>query len=109
MWPIPWQRWHLIPVVQPVEATEEELFAGACKIEVLLPSSACDGCGSVVDHVSLVEGAATQNYEFRAILFGPNVILGVKVLALVLCWRPCNSFSATIASWNNLLVVLYSL
>src|SRR5438105_1196424 len=83
MWPIPWQPWHLIPIMRPVEATEEELFAGAYKIEVLLPSGARDSGGSAADHTPAVEGAAVaQNYEFRAILFGPDVILGMKVLGL---------------------------
>ena len=82
--------------MRPVEATEEELFAGACKIEVLLPFGARDGGGSAADHTPAVEGAAVaRNCEFGAILFGPDVILGVKALALVLCQHPCNSFSPT--------------
>ena len=35
-------------------------------------------------------------------------VLGVKEL-INLCWRPYNSFSTNIASWNKWLTVVYSL
>ena len=59
-----------------MEATEEELFAGACKIEVLLPSGARDGGGGAADRMPPVEGAAAQNFEF-----GPSCVASMSSLA----------------------------
>ena len=44
-WLILLHRWHAIPIERPVEATEEELLAGACTLEDLLTSETCDGVG----------------------------------------------------------------
>jgi hypothetical protein len=42
MWPIPWQRWHLMFDVRPVGKVDEEGFAALapCKTEALLGSVA---------------------------------------------------------------------
>jgi hypothetical protein len=28
MWPSPWQQWHWMPEVHPIDAMDDELFAG---------------------------------------------------------------------------------
>ena len=112
MCPIPLQRWQTIPVVRPVEATEVELLAGACTLVDLLTSGACDGVGGAAERALLVEGAADRVAEGGTVLNCPGVDLGVDVLPklfLGLCCRPCNSFSAKHASWNNLGTLSYSL
>jgi hypothetical protein len=55
-WPIPWQRWHLMSDVWPVEAVDEGGFttAAPCKTEALLRSVAW---GAIVEGVNNVEGA----------------------------------------------------
>jgi hypothetical protein len=55
-WPIPWQRWHLMPDVRLVGTVDGKGFAAAapCETEVLLGSVAQ---GAAVEGVDDVEGA----------------------------------------------------
>ena len=101
-----------------MEATNEKVLAGACTLADLLTSGTRDEGGSGgagAERALLVDGAswtcpgvtldvATEAPElfFRVDVATPKLLLG-------LCCRPCNSFSANIASWNNLLTELYSL
>jgi hypothetical protein len=96
-----------------MEAPKEELR--------FLPCSAADGEGDVVG----AAGGSVDGVErvlvggvvlLDDILVDPIIIVivyGMKeVLKSLLFFcnaRPCNSFSTSIASWNNLLIVLYSL
>ena len=99
-----------MPVVRPVEATDEELYAGACTLLDLLVSGARDGGGGAAERALLMEGAADRKAGGGAVLACPGVDVDVlPKLLLVLCCLPCNSFSAKQASWNNLLISLYSL
>ena len=101
-----------MPVVRPVEATDEELCAGACTLVDLLVLGARDGGGGAAERALLTEGAAARQIGGGAILACPGVDLDVDVppkLFLVLCCLPCNSFSASTASWNNWLIVVKSL
>ena len=97
-----------------METLDEEGFVAApCTTEDLLVS---ETRGAGAEGVADVEGAreAEGVAEERAVEGGAvldgvvDVGLGVKEL-LDLVWRPCNSFSVNIASWNKRLTVLYTL
>jgi hypothetical protein len=94
---------------RPVDATDESVLDGSCK-RVLLAAEGEDiggtervlagGAERVLAGVA--EGDAPDDLGVKELL---------KLLLLLCCcgYRPCNSFSASIASWNNWLVVLNSL
>jgi hypothetical protein len=89
--------------VRPAEAMEVALLAGATV--VIVPLSAAHLVGTIaVGHV-VVEGGEAEGRRLGegAVLACPVVIRGMKVLPtlLLLLWRPCNSFSASIASSNK--------
>jgi hypothetical protein len=104
-----------MPEVRPVEATDEELWAGTCK-EFLLESAACveglfGAAGTPLVASRLPTDAGIQKLEG---LGGPECtgVRGtkdVRTLVLFCCSHPCNSFSASIAHWNNWFIVLNSL
>ena len=90
-----------MPVVRPVEATDEELCAGACTLVDLLISGVHGGGGGAAERTLLTEGAAARKTGDGAVLACPDVNLDADVLPkllLVLCCLPCNSFSAKQAS-----------
>jgi hypothetical protein len=97
--------------VRPVEATEDALLAGAAA--VVLPLSAA----RVVDVIAachvVIKGGETEGRRLGegAVLACPIVVQGMNVLLmlLLLLWRPYNSFSASVASSNKQLIVVYSL
>jgi hypothetical protein len=86
---------------------------------IFLPFSTADG-----DDVAGEDGAAVKRVLTSGgvvllddILLGPVVVVVVvdrgakeylKLILFLCSVRPYNSFSASIASWNNLLIVLYS-
>ena len=82
---------------------ESGFLAGTCKGS--LPTCAAgvaeveEGrvAAGVVEGVRLEAGAVVRGVEEA-----PKVVRGR-------CCHPCNSFSASIANWNNLLIVLKSL
>jgi hypothetical protein len=111
--PTPWQRWHLISEVRPVDVIDDEdgfavaWGAGGVVFE------AWGASGGVID----VEGAReVEGLIEKQAVAGAREVEGVvdvwrginELFNLVGC-RPCNSFSANIASWNKWLTVLYSL
>ena len=79
------------PLGGAASVAESGFLAGVARVE------ACRMAGGGVEGVRLEEGA---------LVFGvgeaPKVLRGH-------CCRPCNSFSASIANWNNLSTVLKSL
>jgi hypothetical protein len=93
----------------PVDATDEALLDGSCK-RVLLATEGEDtggtervlASGAECVLASVAEGDAPDDLGMKELL---------KLLLNLCCcsYRPCNSFSASIASWNNWLVVLNSL
>ena len=93
--------------VQPLEGAggvaESGFFEGTCKGS--LPLCATGVPGVEADCVA-DEGVEGVRLEEGALVFGvgeaPKVLRGR-------CCRPCNSFSASIANWNNLSTVLKSL
>ena len=93
--------------VRPLEGAggvaESSLLVGTCKGS--LPLCAAGVPGVEADHVA-DEGVEGVRLEEGALVFGvgeaPKVRRGQ-------CCRPCNSFSASIANWNNLSTVLKSL
>jgi hypothetical protein len=101
--------------VHPFEATNVELWAGTCK-EFLPESTArveglfgAAGMPLVVGR--LAADVSVQKLETFASPKCTSVRGAKNVRTLVLfCYsRPCNSFSASIAHWNNWLIVLNSL
>jgi hypothetical protein len=94
-----------------MEATEETLLVGAAV--VVLPLSTARVVDAVTAGCVVVEGGETEGRRLSegAVLTCPNVVRGMKVLPtlLLLLWRPCNAFSASIASSNKRLTVVYSL
>jgi hypothetical protein len=101
--------------VRPIEATNQELWAGTCK--EFLPESAArveglfGAAGAPLVVGRLPTDVGVQKLEGLA---GPecNGVRGakdVRTLVLFCSSRPCNSFSASIARWNNWLIVLNSL
>jgi hypothetical protein len=101
--------------VHPVEATDEKLWAGTCK--EFLPESAArvEGLFGAAGTPLVVGRLATDvGIQKLEILAGPECtgVRGAKdvqTLVLFCCSRPFNSFSASIAHWNNWLIVLNSL
>jgi hypothetical protein len=108
-WPKPRQQWHWIPIVCPVEATED---APARTWKDFLPES--EGLGGAATPASagrLLVGGGTRKEEGlvnpddgveHGAYVVPNLLMPYKA-------HPCNSFSANIANWNNWLTVLKSL
>jgi hypothetical protein len=94
-----------------VEVTEEALLAGAAA--VILPLLAARVVDAVAAGRMVIEGGETDGRRLGegAVFARPIVIRGMKVLLtlLLLLWRPCNAFSASIASSNKRLTVVYSL
>jgi hypothetical protein len=94
--------------VRPVGTVDDEGFAAAApyETEVLLGSVAW---GAAIEGVNDVEGAreAEGVIEERApegivVLDGAiGAERGVKEVFIFVGWRPYNSFSANIASWNK--------
>ena len=93
--------------VRPLEdvggVAESGFFEGTCKGSLPLCAAGVPGveAGRVADG-----GVEDVRLEEGALVFGvgeaPKVLRGR-------CCRPCNSFSASIANWNNLSTVLNSL
>ena len=96
--------------MHPVDATDEALFVGTCKEflpesegraegtlgTAVTPEAAGGGAQKVVGLVSPEDGAERGVYV-------------VLTLFLLYCSRPCNSFSASEAKWNNSFTVLNSI
>jgi hypothetical protein len=94
---------------------DEELWAGTCK-EFLPESTArVEGLfGAAVTPLvvgRLPADVSVQKMEGLAApeCSGVRGAKDVRMLVLFYCSRPCNSFSASIAHWNNWLIVLNSL
>jgi hypothetical protein len=102
--------------VHPVGTVDEEGFAASapCKTEDLLGFVARSVAVEGVDNVEggreaevVVEERAPEGI---AVLDGVvDVERGMKEVFIFIDWRPYNSFSASIASWNKRLTILYSL
>ena len=91
-----------MPVVRPVEATEEELLASSCKD--FLPEfedRAGDGFGAVATSEAagplLVRGGGRKEEGLVSPEDGAERGVEVPTLLLLYKSRPCNSFSASIA------------
>jgi hypothetical protein len=104
-----------MPEVLPVKATDEELWVGTCN-DFLPESAACvEGlfgaartplmAGRLPADVGVrkLEGLASPKWT------GVRGTKDVRTLVLFCCSHPCNSFSASIAHWNNWFIVLNSL
>jgi hypothetical protein len=88
-----------------VGVVEEEglVVAAPCKTDVLLVSMVCGAGGVVaVEDVyaakGVVEGQDPEGDDLDGVIAG---VQGVKEFLDLVYWRPCNSFSANIASWNK--------
>ena len=91
------------PLVDAAGVAESGFLSGTCKGS--LPMCAV-GVAEVEEGRVAVEGVEGVRLEEVVFVFGveeaPKVLRGR-------CCRPCNSFSASIANWNNLSTVLKSL
>jgi hypothetical protein len=112
-WPTPWQRQHLISEVRPMDVVDDEDGFPAARGAGGVVSKARGVGGGVVN----VEGAReVEGVIKKWAVAGAHKVEGVvdgwrgvnELFTLVGC-RPCNSFSANIASWNKWLTALYSL
>ena len=100
-----------MPVVRPVVAApEEERGIGSCETVDLLTSR--DGCGAPAKRARVLEEGAADRVDVEGnVVACPGGTREVDVLPKLFrnfctyC-RPCSSFSAKIAKWNSLLVVL---
>jgi hypothetical protein len=98
--------------VHPIEATDKELSARTCK-EFLPESAACvEGLFGVAG-TPLVAGRLPADVGVQKLeglgspeCTGVRGAKDVRRLVLFCCSYPYNSFSASIANWNNWLVVL---
>lgn len=103
MWPFPLQLWQITPLVRPVEATDEEILARAGgTADLCFSSGAGDDDGAAergLDTKRAADRAGGGGAEF---LVPDDVLVSLKLLFGFGCC-PCNSFSANIESWNNLL------
>jgi hypothetical protein len=111
--PTLWQRWHLISEVRPVDVVDDEdSFAATWGVGGVISEARGVGGGVIdVEGVHEVEGVIEKWVVAgaREVEGGIHVWRGVNELFNLVGCRPCNSFSANIASWNKWLTVLYSL
>jgi hypothetical protein len=102
--------------VRPVGTVDDEGFAAAApyETEVLLGSVVRGAAAKDVDDIKGAREAEGVIVEERApegiaVLDGAvGAEQGMKEVFIFVVWRPCNSFSTNIASWNKRLTVLYS-
>ena len=104
-----------MPELDPVEATDEELWAGTCT-EVLPDFVAREGglfaaAGTPLTAGRLSVGGGIRKLETLGAREGTDVrgMKDVRALVLSRCSHPCNSFSASIANWKNWLTMSNSL
>jgi hypothetical protein len=86
IWPNPWQRWHLMSEVRPVEVGTIAFAATLVGVWDLLLSCPFDFEGALLRTTSVEGSVAARTLEEGTALAGAGSCRGVKVLFRRCCW-----------------------